>query len=281
MKKCFTINCNGKLVGLERPMVMGVLNVTPDSFYARSRVECDALAAAARRMVDDGADIIDLGACSTRPGAAPTTMQEELQRLHKALDLLDKELPRAIISVDTYRPQVVREVVANHNVAMINDVSGLEQDNEMIDAVAEINKPYVLTHGAGTADLCPQGGNSLPSIIETLAAKMWQLRQRGVRDVIIDPGFGFGKSMEQNYSIMNNLQEFQILDAPLLVGVSRKSMLTKLLSIEADDALNATTALNTIALTKGADILRVHDVAQAVQAVRVFMAVQAAATNPC
>ncbi len=281
MKKCFTINFNGILVELERPLVMGVLNVTPDSFYARSRVESDALVAAARRMIDDGADIIDLGACSTRPGAAPTTMQEELQRLHKALDLLDKELPRAIISVDTYRPQVVREIVANHNVAMINDVSGLEQDNEMLDAVVEINKPYVLTHGAGNADRCPQGGNSLSSIIETLAAKMWQLRQRGVRDVIIDPGFGFGKSIKQNYSIMNNLQEFQILDAPLLVGVSRKSMLTKLLSIEADDALNATTALNTIALTKGADILRVHDVAQTVQAVRVFMAVQAAATNPC
>lgn len=277
MKKCYTININGQLVTTQKPLVMGILNVTPDSFYGSSRVTPACIAGTARAMLDAGADILDIGACSTRPGAEQVSQCEELKRLHAALDIIDKECPCAVVSVDTYRAQVATEMAARHNVAIINDVSGFEWDNKMLDAVAAINKPYVLTHSKGVAGDEPQYDNFLPNVIETLAAKIWQLRQRGVRDIIVDPGFGFGKSMQQNYCMMNHLAEFGILDAPLLVGVSRKSMLTKLLSISADDALCATTALNTIALMNGAHILRVHDVCQAVQAVKVFSAVEAAA----
>ncbi|MBR7134555.1 MAG: dihydropteroate synthase [Bacteroidaceae bacterium] len=276
MKKCYTININGQLVTTQKPLVMGILNVTPDSFYASSRVTPACIADTARAMLDAGADILDIGACSTRPGAEQVSQCEELKRLHAALDIIDKECPCAVVSVDTYRAQVATEMAARHNVAIINDVSGFEWDNKMLDAVAAINKPYVLTHSKGVAGDEPQYDNFLPNVIETLAAKIWQLRQRGVRDIIVDPGFGFGKSMQQNYCMMNHLAEFGILDAPLLVGVSRKSMLTKLLSISADDALCATTVLNTIALMNGAHILRVHDVKQAVQAVKVFSAVEAA-----
>ncbi len=273
--KEYTINVRGALMTFDTPRVMGILNVTPDSFYEASRVaDGDSLLLRARKMVADGADILDIGACSTRPGGAIVSEDEELRRLHAALDLLDKELPQAVVSVDTFRARVARECAERHNVAIINDVSGFSADEEMLDAVAELRVPYVLTHAVGSSDSRPHYENFLPEVLTALSRKMWQLRQRGVADVIIDPGFGFGKSVEQNYAMLASLPEFAALDAPVLVGVSRKSMITKVLNVSAAEALNGTTILNAFALIGGAHILRVHDVAPAVEAVRLYKALR-------
>lgn len=273
--KRYTINVRGALMTFDTPRVMGILNVTPDSFYEASRVaDGDSLLLRARKMVADGADILDIGACSTRPGGAIVSEDEELRRLHAALDLLDKELPQAVVSVDTFRARVARECAERHNVAIINDVSGFSADEEMLDAVAELRVPYVLTHAVGSSDSRPHYENFLPEVLTALSRKMWQLRQRGVADVIIDPGFGFGKSVEQNYAMLASLPEFAALDAPVLVGVSRKSMITKVLGVSAAEALNGTTILNAFALMGGAHILRVHDVAPAVEAVRLYKALR-------
>lgn len=257
---------------MESPLVMGILNVTPDSFYAGSRVEADSLCCRVVTMMDEGVDIIDIGACSTRPGAVYVDEAEELDRLHKALELLDDAFPNATVSLDTFRSSVARECLSCHNVSIINDVSGFSWDEEMLDFVAEANIPYVLTHSVGDAASSPEYKEFLPEVIAALSQKMWKLRQRGVKDVIIDPGFGFGKSLEQNYCMMANLREFSILDAPLLVGVSRKSMITRALDVSPVDALNGTTALNMIALQGGANILRVHDVRAAREAVMIYEA---------
>lgn len=271
MKKCgFTINFNGYLSVTDRPLVMGIVNVTPDSFYDASRVESDGLRERIASMLADGADIIDVGACSTRPSGEFVSEQEELRRMHAALDIIDNAFPKAVVSVDTFRASVVRECVARHNVAIINDVSGYDWDENMLDAVADARRAYVLTHSGGRAGEEPHYANLVPDVLKTLGEKLWQLRQRGVNDVIVDPGFGFAKSLDDNYELFAHLQEFEILNAPLLVGVSRKSMITKVLGCEAKDALNGTTALNCFALAKGADILRVHDVKEAVQAVTLY-----------
>ena len=258
---------------LDEPVVMGILNVTDDSFFDGSRVSSPVdLVCRAKAMLDAGAGILDVGACSTRPGSAPVKQDVELARLHAALELLDKELPDAVVSIDTYRAAVVRECVASHNVSIINDVSCLEWDDDMLGAVADCKLPYVLTHSVGFAGEAVEYDNFMPQVLQRLAAKMWRLRQVGVADVIVDPGFGFGKSVEQNYRMLASLREFAMLDAPLLVGLSRKSMITRLLDIEPGEALAATTALNLVALRNGADILRVHDVPEAVQAVRLARA---------
>lgn len=271
MKKCgFTINFNGYLSVTDRPLVMGIVNVTPDSFYDASRVESEWLTGRIASMLADGADIIDVGACSTRPSGEFVSEQEELRRMHAALDIIDNAFPKAVVSVDTFRASVVRECVARHNVAIINDVSGYDWDENMLDAVADSRRAYVLTHSGGRAGEEPHYANLVPDVLKTLGEKLWQLRQRGVNDVIVDPGFGFAKSLDDNYELFAHLQEFEILNAPLLVGVSRKSMITKVLGCEAKDALNGTTALNCFALAKGADILRVHDVKEAVQAVTLY-----------
>ena len=251
------------------PMVMGILNVTSDSFYALSRVEGDGLLARAKDMLTAGASILDLGACSTRPGSEPVSQKEELARLHSALDILDKELPDAVVSIDTFRAEVVRECVKEHNVSIINDVSGFDWDNGMLDAVIEASLPYVLTHSVDvtSAECCTA------QVLASLSQKMWQLRQGGVCDVIVDPGFGFGKTLAQNFELFGNLGEFAMLEAPLLVGISRKSMITKTLGVATADALEGTVALNTMALDRGADILRVHDVKEAAQAVALWRAV--------
>lgn len=269
MNNIYSINVKGRLLTMERPLVMGIVNVTPDSFYGLSRVEAGSeLVARCRRMLADGADIIDVGACSTRPGSEPVGEDEELARLHAAFELLDAELPDAVFSVDTFRARVARECVEQHAVSIINDVSGFDSDAAMLDTVAELNAPYVLTHSRGVAGDTPHYEEFLPEVFKQLADKLWSLRQRGVNDVIIDPGFGFGKSLEQNYAMLDALEEFSMLDAPLLVGISRKSMITKTLGVTADEALNGTTVLNTIALMKGAHILRVHDVKPAAEAVK-------------
>ena len=240
----YSINIRGKLMSLERPVVMGILNVTDDSFFDGSRVASPTdLLCRAKSMLDAGAAILDVGACSTRPGSTPVSQEMDLARLHAALEVLDSELPGSVVSIDTYRAAVVRECVAEHNVSIINDVSGFEWDDDMLDAVAACRLPYVLTHSMGFAGEAVEYENFMPQVLQRLASKMWQLRQAGVADVIVDPGFGFGKSVEQNYR-------------------------TRLLGIEPGEALAATTALNLVAVRNGANILRVHDVREAVQAVR-------------
>lgn len=276
MNSVYTINVKGRLLSLERPLVMGILNVTPDSFYAGSRIDgVDALIGRARSMLDAGADILDLGGCSTRPSGDFVDENEELRRLHGALDVLDSEFPDAVVSVDTFRARVAEECVEHHNVAIVNDVSGFDWDAAMLDTVARLNVPYVLTHCVGVAGDTPQYADFLPDVLSALSHKMWQLRERGVKDIIVDPGFGFGKSLSENYRMMAHLRDFAMLDAPLLVGISRKSMITRLLGCTAADALNGTTVLNTVALAGGASILRVHDVAPAVEAVKIYSAIAA------
>lgn len=269
----YSINVKGCLLELEKPVVMGILNVTDDSFYSGSRTLApQEIAGRVKAMLDAGAGIVDVGACSTRPGCVYATEKEELRRLHLALDIIDKEFPAAVVSVDTFRAAVVEECVRSHNVSIINDVSGYEWDAAMFGAVVSASLPYILTHSSGPAG--EGSGISLQQVLTSLAAKMWELRQAGVADIIIDPGFGFGKSVEENYRMLASLQEFSMLDAPLLVGVSRKSMITKLLGVKSEDALAGTMALNTVALEKGASILRVHDVKEAVQAVAIAEALK-------
>ncbi len=273
MDMSYTLNIRGRLLPLDEPVVMGILNVTDDSFFDGSRVASSAdLVCRAKSMLEAGASILDVGACSTRPGSTPVSQEVELARLHAALEVLDKELPDAVVSIDTYRAAVVRECVASHNVSIINDVSCMEWDDNMLDTVAACRLPYVLTHSVGLAGEVVEYDSFMPQVLQRLAAKMWQLRQAGVADVIVDPGFGFGKSVEQNYRMLESLREFAMLDAPLLVGLSRKSMITRLLGIAPGEALAATTALNLVAVRNGADILRVHDVAEAVQAVKLARA---------
>lgn len=273
MNMSYTVNVRGRLMPLDEPVVMGILNVTDDSFFDGSRVASPVdMVCRAKAMLAAGAGILDVGACSTRPGSTPVTQDVELARLHAALEVLDKELPDAVVSIDTYRAAVVRECVASHNVSIINDVSCLEWDDDMLAAVAGCKLPYVLTHSMGFAGEAVEYDSFMPQVLQRLASKMWQLRQAGVVDVIVDPGFGFGKSVEQNYCMLASLREFAMLDAPLLVGLSRKSMITRLLDIEPGDALAATTALNLVAVRNGANILRVHDVPEAVQAVKLARA---------
>lgn len=275
MSKDYSINVRGHLISFDTPRVMGILNVTPDSFYEASRVAFDdSLLRRATDMIEAGADILDVGGCSTRPGGEYVSEDEELGRLHRALDILNREFSQAVLSVDTFRARVARECVCNHNVAIINDVSGFELDEEMLDTVAELRVPYVLTHSRGVAGCEPQYDNFMPEVLTSLSKKMWQLRQRGVADVIVDPGFGFGKNLEQNYYMLSHLNEFAALDAPILVGVSRKSMITKVLGIKAAEALNGTSVLNTAAVMNGAHILRVHDVAAAVEVIRLCRALK-------
>ena len=267
-----TINIKGKLLLTHTPLVMGILNVTPDSFYASSRKnDGDSLLAAAREMLDAGAAILDIGGCSTRPTGEPVPEDEELSRLHAALVVLDAFLPAdTVISVDTYRARVARECVRNHNVSIINDVSGFDWDAEMFDTAVELNVPYVLTHSVGWAGDSVEYTSFLPDVLASLSRKVWQLHQAGVKDVIVDPGFCFGKSVQQNYELLTSLPLFEQLEAPLLVGLSRKSMITKVLGNTPADALAGTVALNMAALERGADILRVHDVKEAVQSVKLF-----------
>ena len=270
----YTINIKGRLLELDVPLVMGILNATPDSFHQESRVYGCAFVERARRMLADGAAILDVGACSTRPGSEPVSQQEELYRLHSVLELLDKELPDAVVSVDTFRGAVAREVVREHNVAIINDVSAFEWDDDMFPAVAELNVPYVLTHSVGFAGNQVCYDDFLPQVLQRLASKVWDLRQAGVKDIIADPGFGFGKSVEQNYAMLDSLAEFAVLDLPLLIGLSRKSMIMKVLGVTPAEALGGTVALNMAALMGGAHILRVHDVKEAADTVKLFMAMK-------
>ncbi len=269
-----TMQCHGKLLTIDKPMVMGIINVTPDSFFSGSRHRFSySIARKACQMIEDGANIIDVGACSTRPGAKPINENEELRRLTKALNTIRIKLPDAVVSVDTFRASVARRVVQDFRVDIINDISAGKLDPAMFETVGELGIPYVLMHMKGTPENMqanPNYDNVIRELIIFFNEKIEQLRHYNVKDIIIDPGFGFGKTLEHNYTILRNLETFKLLEMPILVGLSRKSMIYKPLQITPKKALNGTTILNSIALQKGASILRVHDVKEAVEAVKIF-----------
>lgn len=263
-----TINIRGRLLDFRKPWIMGILNVTSDSFYAGCRaLDEDDVRARVRVIRDEGADCIDIGACSTRPGSEPVDAATEWSRLEHALGIVREEWPDAVISVDTYRADVARKCV-EAGADIINDISGGTLDNRMFDTVAELRVPYILTHTRGTPatmQQCTDYNDVVADVITELAFRLRELRERGVCDIIIDPGFGFAKDTEQNYRLLASLDEIRRIGLPVLVGVSRKSMIWRPLGITPGEALPGTIALNTFALLHGASILRVHDVAAAVQ----------------
>lgn len=272
------INVNGSLLDLSQSRVMGILNVTPDSFYAGSRTQTKAeIARRVKQIVSEGAAIIDIGAYSSRPNADNVSAREEMERLRMGLKILFEIQPDAVVSVDTFRADVARMCVEEYGVAIINDIAAGEMDANMFHTVAALNVPYIMMHMQGTPQSMqqhPHYDNLLKEVFLYFARKVQQLRDLGVKDIILDPGFGFGKTMEHNYELLSHLEEFRIFELPLLVGVSRKSMIYRLLDITPQEALNGTTVLDTICLLKGADILRVHDVKEAVETVRIVQAMR-------
>ena len=272
------INVNGSLLDLSQPRVMGILNVTPDSFYAGSRTQTEAeIVRRVKQIVSEGAAIIDIGAYSSRPNADNVSAREEMERLRMGLKILFEIQPDAVVSVDTFRADVARMCVEEYGVAIINDIAAGEMDANMFHTVAALNVPYIMMHMQGTPQSMqqhPHYDNLLKEVFLYFARKVQQLRDLGVKDIILDPGFGFGKTMEHNYELLSHLEEFRIFELPLLVGVSRKSMIYRLLDITPQEALNGTTVLDTICLLKGADILRVHDVKEAVETVRIVEAMR-------
>lgn len=258
----YTINVKGRLMDLSKPQVMGILNATPDSFYAASRVQTERqIAERANQIVAEGAGIIDVGAYSTRPGGTEVTEAEETERLRGALKVVRREQPDTVISVDTFRPGVARMAVEEFGADIINDV-GFAPRPDMFRMVARLQVPYILMSTQPT----------LRQMLLTFAEEVQQLCDLGVKDIILDPGFGFGKTLEQNYELMAELEKLQVMERPILVGISRKSMIYKLLNLTPDDSLNGTTALHAVSLMKGASILRVHDVSQAVETIKIVQA---------
>lgn len=270
--KKYSLNLHGRLVEIDRPWVMGIINATPDSFFSGSRtMDSESVAERAKAMVLEGADILDIGACSTRPGAEVVTPEEEINRLNVAVMAIKTAVGNdVILSVDTFRADVARHCVEELGVDIINDISGGDLDPEMNSVVAQLQVPYIVMHTRGTPATMQQftdyDGDVAAIVLEELARKIDTLHQLGVNDVIADPGFGFAKTVEQNYRLLACLESFHALEVPVLVGVSRKSMIQKVLNCTAQEALNGTTVLNTIAMMKGAHIVRVHDVKAAVEA---------------
>lgn len=270
-----TINAGGKLIDLSRPQVMGILNVTPDSFYDNSR--CPDATTVAKRvtaLISEGADMIDVGGYSSRPGCADVSVDEEKRRLAIGFEAIRRQCPEAIISVDTFRAEVARWSVEEWNVQIINDISGGEMDDKMFDTVARLNVPYVMMHMRGTPEVMMQDQylhyeDVTADVLQYFAKKIDRLTHMGINDIIVDPGFGFSKTIDDNYRLMSHIDEFTQLGLPLLVGISRKSMIYKLLGTTPKESLNGTTALNVLALIGGANILRVHDVKEAVEAVKI------------
>jgi dihydropteroate synthase len=268
------INAGGKLIDLSIPKVMGILNVTPDSFYEGSRYNTDKeIIEAAACMLRDGADILDVGGYSSRPGAKDISMEEEGNRVFKAIKLITREFPDAIVSVDTFRADIAGEAVAGCGALIINDISGGEADSKMFLTVEKLNVPYILMHMKGdpqTMQKKPVYDDVVADILKWFGERIFRLTSAGIKDIIIDPGIGFGKTIDNNFELIRRLGEFSIAGLPLLVGISRKSMIWKTLEIPAGEALNGTTAMNAVALLHGADILRVHDVKEAVQTVKLI-----------
>lgn len=274
-KKGYTINVRGRLVDLSRPLVMGILNVTPDSFYQGSRKQTEAeIAQRTNQIIEEGGVMIDVGAFSTRPGAFEVTEEEEMDRLRRALAIVRRERPEAIVSVDTYRPHVARRCVEEWGADIINDVSEggltgivntpIHEEGSMFQTVARLQVPYILMSVK----------SNLHDMLIAFAKETQELYALGAKDIILDPGFGFGKTLDENYKIYHHMERLQVLDLPLLVGISRKSMIFKLLGGDPTTSLNGTTVLNTIALQKGASILRVHDVREAVEACKIYERMQ-------
>lgn len=269
----YTINVGGKLMDLGEPQVMGILNVTPDSFYSASRKNTEQeIADRVQAILAEGGSMIDIGAYSSRPGADDVSAEEEMDRLRGGLKILRNIAPDAVVSVDTFRADVAKMCVEEFGVQIINDISGGELDSRMFDTVAALGVPYILMHMKGdpqTMQNGPHYDDLLAEMLRYFGTKVQQLHELGVKDVILDPGFGFAKTLEHNYELMNRMQDLQVLELPMLVGISRKSMIYRLLGTSPEEALNGTSVLNTLALLKGASILRVHDVKAAVEVVQI------------
>lgn len=269
----FTLNYRGKLFAANHPLIMGIINVTPDSFYDGSRCgNADAVFRQAERMLNDGADIIDIGAQSTRPHSTLISMDEELSRLAGIVDVVTDKFPEAIFSIDTFYSKVA-EICVAAGASVINDVSGGQMDQNMIAIAGKLNVPYVCMHMRGTPQTMQQLNDYddvTKSVIDYFIAKTEECKKAGINDVIIDPGFGFSKNINQNFRLLNNLDKLKMLDRPILVGLSRKSTIYKTLGVTTEEALNGTTVMNTIALMKGASILRVHDVKEAKECVTLY-----------
>ena len=267
-----SVNVRGRLLDLDVPIAMGILNATPDSFYEASRSNGpeDAVSRAGQ-MLAEGAAIIDVGACSTRPGSEPVSEDEEMRRLAPTLSQLRKHFPDAILSLDTFRADVAERCIREFGIDIINDISGGDLDARIYDVAARARVPYILTHAQKMEpENYPTSDDLMAALCEWLARRVEDLRQKGVADIILDPGFGFGKTLEQNYWIMNRLEDFHLFKLPILVGISRKSMINRLLDITPAEALDGTTVLNTVSLMAGAHILRVHDVRPAVEAIKII-----------
>lgn len=265
---------NGLLLDLSRPTVMGILNITPDSFFSGSRYEPDtqAIIDTTGKMLSDGATFIDVGGYSTRPNADEISVSEENDRVLPVIEAIIKHFPDTVISIDTFRSQVAKEAV-KAGAAIINDIAGGNLDEDMFQTIADLDVPYILMHSRGnpaTMTSLNQYNDVTIDVIRELQSKVFELRQLGVKDIIVDPGFGFAKGPKQGFEMMRNLSAFQVLDLPILAGISRKSIIYKTLNITANEALNGTTALNMIALMHGAHILRVHDVKEAVETIKLF-----------
>jgi dihydropteroate synthase len=268
-----TLNCNGKLLDLSTPLVMGILNVTPDSFYDGGRLDSDKnILAQTEKMIREGAAIIDIGGVSTRPGASAVSIEEELERTIPVVRMLHKEFPETVLSIDTFRAAVAEDAF-DHGVSIINDISAGSFDEKMFSVVGKLGLPYVLMHIQGNPETMqknPEYKNVVEEVLDFMIAKIAELRNAGVKDIIIDPGFGFGKTVEHNYELLKNLHVFKILELPILVGISRKSMICKVLKVNPKNALNGTTALHVVALQQGAKIIRAHDVKEAMQTIRLL-----------
>jgi len=263
----YLIRCRGTFMDLSVPRIMGIVNVTPDSFYEGSQtMQEETVMKQVDRMVSEGADIVDVGGYSSRPGAEHISQQEELSRLLPALEKIRAAYPDLMLSVDTFRPEVARMVVGDYDVDIINDISAGEMGPSMFETIADLNVPYIMMHMKGTPQNMKEKAHykeMMKEITRYFSARVDDLRQRGVKDIILDPGFGFGKTIDHNYQLLSRLEELKIFGLPLMVGLSRKSMIYKVLNVSPDQALNGTTVLNTLALERGANLLRVHDVKQA------------------
>jgi len=268
-----TLNCNGQLVDLSQPIVMGIMNITPDSFYDGGKYKEEAsILQNVERMLDEGAHIIDVGGMSSRPGAAIISVEEELNRVIPALDTITKEFPNSLISIDTVRSKVAKEAI-QHGASIINDISAGQIEEDFYQTVADLEIPYILMHMQGqpkTMQLQPNYEDVTLEVLDFFIQEIGVLRKLGVKDIIVDPGFGFGKSTAHNFELLKKMHIFKMLDVPILAGISRKSMIYKTLSISPEEALNGTTAMNLVALQQGASILRVHDVKEAIQTIKLF-----------
>ena len=268
----YTLNVRGRLLDLSKPQVMGILNVTPDSFYAGSRMETEeAVRGRVRQIIAEGGSMIDVGAYSSRPGAADVSAEEEMERLRRGMRIVREEAPEIPVSVDTFRADVAKMAVEELGVDIINDISGGELDKEMFKTVAKLGVPYILMHMKGTPQTmqqAPHYEDLMKEVMLYFAEKVQQLRDLGQKDIVLDPGYGFAKTIDHNYELLRHQEMLEVFELPLLVGVSRKSMIYRFLGSSPEEALNGTTVLNTLALQKGANILRVHDVKEAVEVVR-------------